>query len=341
MKRHQITIIDIAEKLAISKSTVSRALTGHPSVRKETRESILDLASQMDYLPNRLAINLSASQTKTIGIIVPEFVTSFFPLVIIGAQEIATQAGYSVLIAQSNETYQTEVANAKVMLANHVDGVLISMTRETKNFDHFALFQRKGIPMVFFNRVCHELEVPKVVVDDYEGAFRATEHLILCGKRRIAHLGGPLSLHISRKRLEGYKDALRKYQLPLVEELIVSYDLNLDNVRIYMKHLLDLAEPPDALFAVNDPTALEALKLIKERGLRIPEQMGVVGFSNDYGSSLVEPGLTTIAQPTREIGRLSAELLLDQIGTDASVWKPLIRVLKPELIVRGSTQKII
>lgn len=339
MKRHQVTIIDIAAKLNISKSTVSRALTGHPSVRKETREAVMDLAQQMDYQRNMLAINLSSSQSKTIGIIVPEFVTSFFPIVIMGAQEIAAQAGYSVLISQSNETYETEVANANVMLANRVDGVLISITRETKNFDHFAVFKRKGIPMVFFNRVCHEIEAPKVVVDDYEGAFKATEHLILSGKQRIAHLAGPPSLYISRKRLEGYKDALSKHQRPIIDELIISYDLNLEKVKIYVKYLLDLPEPPDALFAVNDPTGLEALKVIKERGLIIPEQIAVVGFSNDYGSALIEPGLTTVSQPTREIGQVSAQLLLDQINTDSSVWKPITRVLKTELIIRGSSQR--
>lgn len=339
MKRHQVTIIDIAEKLNISKSTVSRALTGHPSVRADTRQAVMELAQQMDYQRNMLAINLLSSQSKTIGIIVPEFVTSFFPIVIMGAQEIAAQAGYSVLISQSNETYETEVANANVMLANRVDGVLISMTKETNNFDHFAIFKRKGIPMVFFNRVCHEIEAPKVVVDDYEGAFKATEHLILSGKQRIAHLAGPPSLYISRKRLEGYKDALRKHKRPIIDELIISYDLNLEKVKIYVKYLLDLPEPPDALFAVNDPTALEALKVIKERGLVIPEQIAVVGFSNDYWSALIEPGLTTVAQPTQEIGQVSAQLLLDQINTDSSVWKPITRVLKTELIIRGSSQR--
>ncbi|GAB2556834.1 LacI family DNA-binding transcriptional regulator [Spirosoma aerophilum] len=340
MKRHQVTIIDIARQLNISKSTVSRALTGHPSVRNETREAVLQLAQQMDYQRNMLAINLSSNQSKTIGIIVPEFVTSFFPIVIMGAQEVAAQAGYSVLISQSNETYETEVANANVMLANRVDGVLISMTRETKNFDHFEVFKRKGIPMVFFNRVCHEIEVPKVVVDDYEGAFKATEHLILSGKQRIAHLAGPPSLYISRKRLEGYKDALRKHNRPIINDLVISYDLNLEKVKIYVKYLLDLPQPPDALFAVNDPTALEALKVIKEHGLVIPEQMAVVGFSNDYGSALIEPGLTTMAQPTREIGQVSAQLLLDQINTESSTWKPITRVLKTELIIRGSSQRV-
>ncbi len=337
MKKHQITIVDIARQLNISKSTVSRVLTGHPSVSEKTKEAVLKLANELDYQRNMLAINLMSSQSHTIGIIVPEFVTSFFPMVIMGAQEVASQAGYNVLISQSNESYETEVANAKVMLDNRVDGVLVSLTRETRNYDHLKVFQRKGIPIVFFNRVCDDMQVPKVVVDDYEGAFKAVEHLILTGRKRIAHLGGPTSLHISKKRLEGYKDALRKYNQPIDPGLILDYDLNLDKVKIYIKHLLDLPEPPDALFTINDPTAFEAMIFIKAKGLKIPEEIAVVGFSNNYGSTLIEPRLTTVAQPTHEIGQVAARLLLDQINSDASEWKPIYRVLKTELLVRGSS----
>lgn len=337
MKKHQITIVDIARQLKISKSTVSRVLTGHPRVSEKTREAVLKLAGELDYQRNMLAINLMSSQSHTIGIIVPEFVTSFFPMVIMGAQEVASQAGYNVLISQSNESYETEVANAKVMLDNRVDGVLVSLTRETRNYDHLKVFQRKGIPIVFFNRVCDDMQVPKVVVDDYEGAFKAVEHLILTGRKRIAHLGGPTSLHVSKKRLEGYKDALRKYNQPIDQELILDYDLNLDKVKIYIKHFLDLPEPPDALFTINDPTAFEAMIFIKAKGVKIPEEIAVVGFSNNYGSTLIEPRLTTVAQPTHEIGQVAAQLLLDQINSDASEWKPIYRVLKTELLVRGSS----
>ncbi len=243
----------------------------------------------------------------------------------------------SLLISQSNESYETEVANAKVMLDNRVDGVLVSLTQETRNYDHLKVFQRKGIPIVFFNRVCDDMQVPKVVVDDYEGAFKAVEHLLLTGRKRIAHLGGPTSLHISKKRLEGYKDALRKYNQPINQELILDYDLNLDKVKIYIKHLLDLPEPPDALFTINDPTAFEAMLFMKAKGVRIPEDIAVVGFSNNYGSTLIEPRLTTVSQPTHEIGQVAAQLLLDQINSDASEWKPIYRVLKTELLVRGSS----
>jgi LacI family transcriptional regulator/LacI family repressor for deo operon, udp, cdd, tsx, nupC, and nupG len=220
-----------------------------------------------------------------------------------------------------------------------VDGVLVSVSKETRNFDHFKIFQRKGIPIVFFNRVCDEMQVPKVVVDDYEGAFRAVDHLVRTGKRRIAHLAGPDSLLISRKRLLGYRDALHHHGLPVREELIINYDLTAEKARIYVKHLLDLAEPPDALFAINDPTAIEAMQVIKAKGLRIPEDIAVVGFSNDYASSLIEPGLTTVAQPMREIGRAAVELLLDQMDREVADWKAITRMLNTTLIVRASSVK--
>lgn len=339
MKKHQITIIDIARELNLSKSTVSRALTGHPKVKAATREAVLALAEKLDYQRNMLAINLVKSQSNTLGIIVPEFVTSFFPQVIIGAQEEALRAGYNIIISQSNESYETEVANAKVMLANRVDGLMVSLSKETRNFDHLKIFQRKGIPIVFFNRVCEEMQVPKVVVDDYDGAFKAVEHLIRTGKKRIAHLAGPDSLLVSRKRLNGYLDALRQYHQPVVEELVIPYDLTVEKVKIYVKHLLELEEPPDALFAINDPTAIEAMQIIKKKGLRIPQDIAVVGFSNDYASALIEPSLSTVAQPMQEIGRSAVQLLLDQLDRDMSEWKAITRTLKTELIIRDSSLK--
>lgn len=169
MKKHQTTIVDIAKELGISKSTVSRALTGHPSVHEQTRDKVLQLANQLEYQRNMFSIGLMKKASRTLGIIVPEFSRSFFPQLIIGAQERAKEAGYNLIISQSDESYETEVSNAQVMLAHQVDGLLISITRETNNFEHLKLFQRKGIPIVFFNRVCDEMIVPKVIVEDYEG----------------------------------------------------------------------------------------------------------------------------------------------------------------------------
>ena len=337
MKVHQTTIYDIAKELNISKSTVSRALTNHPEVKAETRKAVLELAEKMDYQRNMLSINLISRKSNLIGIIVPEFETSFFPQVVIGAQEMASKYGYNIIVSQSNEKFETEVANSKVMLSSQVDGILVSISKETRSYEHLKIFQRKGIPMVLFNRVCDELIVPKVVINDYDAALGAVEHLIQTGKRRIAHLAGPDSLITSRKRLKGYLDALKKHKIPIDESLIIPYDLTLGKVKIYIRHLMELKYPPDGLFIANDPAAIEAIRTIKKMGIQIPQQIGIVGFSNDYGSNLIEPGLTTVAQPKRLIGSTAMQLLLDLIDKDVSQWKAVTRTLDSELIVRNSS----
>jgi LacI family transcriptional regulator/LacI family repressor for deo operon, udp, cdd, tsx, nupC, and nupG len=337
MKVHQTTIYDIAKELNISKSTVSRALTNHPEVKIETRKAVLELAEKLDYQRNMLSINLISKKSNLIGIIVPEFETSFFPQVVIGAQEMASKFGYNIIVSQSNEKFETEVANSKVMLASQVDGMLVSISKETRSYEHLKIFQRKGIPMVLFNRVCDELIVPKVVINDYDAALGAVEHLIQTGKRRIAHLAGPDSLITSRKRLKGYLDALKKHKIPIDESLIIPYDLTLGKVKIYIRHLMELTYPPDGLFIANDPAAIEAIRTIKEMGIQIPQQIGIVGFSNDYGSNLIEPGLTTVAQPKRLIGSTAMQLLLDLIDKDVSQWKAVTKTLDSELIVRNSS----
>lgn len=337
MKKRQITIIDIAKELHLSKSTVSRALTGSKGIHPETRQKVLKLADKLDYQTNLIALNLSKKKTNTIGVIVPNFASSFFPNAILGIQEVVESVGMNILICQSNERYDIEVKNVKLMLANQVDGVIMSITRETRNFEHLQLFERRGVPLVLFNRVCDDINVPKVVVDDYEGAYRAVEHLIKRGKKRIAHLGGPTCLKLSEKRLNGYMAALRKYKLPINEDLIISYDLDINRVKIYVNHLLNLDDRPDALFAINDPTAIEAIQIIKKKKLTIPKDIAVVGFSNDMTSSLIDPPLTTVAQPVNEMGKVAAKQLIHQIETDQSTWKPIIRTLDTKLIVRKST----
>ncbi|MEJ5961431.1 LacI family DNA-binding transcriptional regulator [Pedobacter immunditicola] len=333
MKGHQITIIDIAKALNISKSTVSRVLTGHPNVNAKTREKVIELSLSLDYQKNIIARNLTKGRSKTIGIIVPDFVSSFFPEVILGVQEIAKKKDYLLLIMQSNESYEMEVANAKLLLGNQVDGLLVSITQETLNFDHFKVFERKNIPVVFFNRVCDEMMVPKVIVDDYEGAYKATEHLIKTGKKRIAHLAGPKSLKLSKQRLNGYLDALRHYKHEINEDLIIVSDLSANKGDVYISHLLDMINPPDAIFCINDPTAIQAIQMIKARGLSIPEDIAIVGFSDDYASKLI--GLTTVSQPVEEMGRTAAQLLFDEIESEKK--KSVICQLKTTLIVRTSS----
>jgi DNA-binding LacI/PurR family transcriptional regulator len=336
-RRHQTTIIDIAKSVGVSNSTVSRALHGHADISAETRQAVLDMAAQMDYQPNQLAYNLVKSRTNTIGMIVPEFTNSFFPNVIIGAHEILTEAGYNLTIMQSNESYQVEVSNTMAMLANRIDGLLISLTQETNNYDHLKVFEKRGIPLVLFNRVCDVVDVPKVVVNDFEGSFMAVEHLILNGYERIAHLGGPLNLLVSRERLRGYRAAMEKYGKRIEENMVIQGMFSQQKARIYGKYLLDLENRPDAIFAVNDSSAIEIMLMALEMGINIPDELGVVGFSDNPESAYIGPGLTTIRQPTGAIGRTTAQWILQLIDSDDELTLPSEKVLNTELIVRGSS----
>lgn len=334
-RHHEVTIMDIARQLGISKSTVSRALRGHTDIHEGTRQMILDLAKELDYEPNPLANALLKRRTNVIGMLVPEFRHYFFPTIIMGAQAVLSKAGYNLMIFQSDESYETEVANIKALLRSRVDGLLVSITGKTQNFDHFRTVLQKEVPLVFFNRVSPELETPQVIIDDYSGAFQAVEHLIEQGYRRIAHLAGPTILSIARYRLQGYLDAMQKHNLPIEEGLVVHHDLTEDSARECARHLLDLPKPPEAIFAVNDPSALEVLLLAKQRKIKVPQDLGIVGFSNDPVSALIEPSLTTVEQPVWEIGEQSAQLLLEQLE-QPSLEK---RVLKTRLIVRDSSRR--
>jgi len=338
-RRHQTTIIDIAKSIGVSNSTVSRALHGHADISPETRQAVLDMAVQLDYQPNQLAYNLVKSKTNTIGMIVPEFHNPFFPNVIIGAHDVLTEAGYNLTIMQSNESYQVEIANTKAMLANRIDGLLISLTQETNSFDHLKVFEKRGIPLILFNRVCDNVEVPKVVVNDFEASFSAVEHLILNGYERIAHLGGPLNLSVSRERLRGYRAALEKYGKNIDENLIIQGMLSQQKARIYGKYLLELENRPDAIFAVNDSAAIEIMLMAMEKGIRIPDELGVVGFSDNPESAYIGPGLTTVRQPTLEMGKTTAKGILQLIEGEDDFQLPNETILKTELIVRGSSMR--
>ncbi|HET9486599.1 MAG TPA: substrate-binding domain-containing protein [Chryseosolibacter sp.] len=338
-KRHQTTIIDIARELQISKSTVSRALHGHKDIHEETRKLVLEVAQRMDYQPNLLAFGLAKSRSQTIGIMVPEFINSFFPQVIIGAQDVANPAGYHVIICHSNESLDREIENTNVLMASRVDGVIASVTRETTNLDHFKKFEKAGIPIVYFNRVCGDQPLSKVMVDDYDGAFKGVEHLIKNGCKRIAHIAGPRQLQISRNRLKGYKDALLHYGLPVDESLILHHDLTKETARMCARHLFEMKEIPDGVFIIHDPAAIQAMLVAREMNISVPDQVAIVGFSNEPISEFIEPGLTTLAQPLEEMGKEAVEMLLRRINDASPEITHESKILKTSLIIRESSRK--
>ncbi|MEQ8243416.1 LacI family DNA-binding transcriptional regulator [Fulvivirga sp.] len=342
MKNNQITIKDIARELGISPSTVSRALKDHPDISTATKKAVNELAEKLKYTPNSIALSLRQSKTNTIGVIIPEIIHFFFSTVISGIEDIAYDKGYSVIVSQSNESYEREVMDSKALFNNRVDGMLISLSKETLKYDHFHTIHERGMPLVLFDRVTDAINCSKVIVDDFDGAFKATEHLIQQGNKRIAHLSGPSNLEISRNRLAGYKAALEHYSIPYREELVMGDFTSEDEMvaKSIAAKLFALQNPPDALFAINDIVALGAMMAARERGLNIPNDFAIVGFSNWRFTSLTEPAMTTVNQPGFEMGQEAARLLIKQIeAKDDEVIEPETKVLKTNLIVRGSTIK--
>jgi len=336
MRSGQVTIKDIAKELGISASTVSRALKDHPDISVKTKEAVNELAKKWHYKPNAVALSLRHSKTNVIGVIIPEIVHHFFSSVISGIEEVAHKAGYNVMMFQSNESFEREKANVQALLSSRVDGVLVSMSKETKDYSHFKELRDNGIPIVFFDRICNELSCDNVIVDDFAGAFSAVEHLIEIGCKRIAHLSAPQHMLLAQNRQKGYKQALLKHKVSVDEDLIIKCD-NYEEAIEKMPDLLSLPEPPDAIFAVNELTAAGAMLAVKKYGYRVPEDIAVVGFTDGLVSRVTDPTLTTLEQHGYEIGLKATNLLLERISNDN--YEPVTKVVKTNLIVRGSTRK--
>ncbi|WP_017730596.1 LacI family DNA-binding transcriptional regulator [Nafulsella turpanensis] len=336
-KQRQITLKDIAQKLDISVSTVSRALRNDSAVNAHTKKAISRMAKQLNFEINQVAQSLHKKKTKALGVIVPNLTNNYFAASISGIQDMAAKKGYNVIICQSNESYEKEVNILRTLANGRVDGLLISLSRETNNYDHLQKVLYRGIPLVLFDRICNEIPVSKIVVNDYDGAFKATEHLIQLGRSRIAHIAGPEHLSISKDRLNGYRDALQKYGMNVEQELI-RYSSSYEQGAVEQTNeLLNLPSPPDAIFAVDDPAAIQAMMVMKERGIKIPEEVAIIGFSNDPNSAHTQPTLSTVAQPAYEIGQIATKHILDQIHQPENSISQTI-TLNTELVLRNSSK---
>ncbi len=342
MKKANITIKDIAKELGVSPSTVSRALKDHPDISTETKKQINDLAKKLNYQPNTVALSLRQSKTNTLGVIIPEIAHFFFSAVISGIEDIAHDAGYHVIITQSNESFEREVMNTRALFNSRVDGILMSVSRETENYDHLQSLLDYEIPLVFFDRIIDSLNACKVIVNDEQGAYEATTHLIEQGCYRIAHLAGPQNLAISKNRLNGYKAALADNRYMIDENLIKVCGLGtFEEAESITNEILDYRFPPDAIFANNDVAAYGAMMAIRKRKIRIPEDIAIVGFSNWRFSSLIQPALSSVTQPGFKMGQEATRLLMKQInkGKDEESITETIS-LKTNLVVRESSKKI-
>lgn len=333
-----VTINDVAKILNCSVSTIYRAFNDKYDIRKETRDQILTTSKEMGYSPNAMANSFLKQCSNQIGVVVPEFINSFFPEVIIGIQEVFIKIGYQVLIMQSNESYDTEMENVKAMENNMVDGLILSLSLETKNVDYYKELIKRGFPLVLFNRVSNELDTHKVVMDDYKWAFFATEHLIYQGYRNIFHFSGPKNLSFSQNRIKGFLDAHKKHKLKIDDSRVIETGLMISDGEREMEKLIASLKLPDAVFCVNDPIAIGAMKMLKEYGYKIPDDVALVGFTETKLAEQIDPPLTTVWQPTKEIGRTAALLLLDLIESKG-VFVPQTVVMNGRLNVRESSVK--
>jgi len=333
------TIKDIARQLNISLSTVSRAMRNAPDVNVDTRRAVKALSEELSYHPNKLALSLKQRQTHNIGVIVPNL-DYVLATMVKGIDEVALEAGYTVMVCQSNESFGREMVNTRRLLDSLVDGFIISVSSETKVFDHFKKIQEKKMPMVVFDRVTPFLKAPGVRIDNADGGFMATEHLIEQGYKNIAILAGPKNLGVSSQRVEGYLAALKNHKMKPDADMIIYCDFNQDYAYLATKELLQMKKRPDAIFTISDRMAIGAMLAIKEKGLRMPQDIGLVGFNNEPVTGLVTPGISSVEQPCFELGKMAAKLFIETMHNNEDMSETEV-VLKPKLIVRESSQRIL
>lgn len=336
MSKPQITIKDIARALGVSPSTVSRALKDNPDISQETRDAIHKYAREHNYQPNVLALNLRTSRSNTIGVIVPQLVHHFFSCVLSGIEKLAAEAGYNILVAQSEEKYENEVRIVHSFLAARVCGVIASLAKDTSQYDHYQKLLDNNIPIVFYDRICTGIQTERVVVDDYAGSFAAVEYMIQTGCKRIYFYSAAPHLEISKNRRNGYLDAMKKYKIPVDESMIKLCD-NREQAIAITPDLLETKNHPDGFFAINDETASGILYSCKLVGLKVPEEVSICGFTDGAIAQSTDPKLTTVEQHGEEVGKSAIHLLVDKIEGKAASGS-MNRIVKTNLVVRGTTK---
>ncbi|MEO6253943.1 MAG: LacI family DNA-binding transcriptional regulator [Ferruginibacter sp.] len=335
-----ITIKDIAKALGLSTSTVSRALRGSHEISSETKKMVIEYAEQFNYRPNPIALSLKERRSHSIGVVVCEIANNFFSQAINGIESVAYNRGYHVIISQSHESYDREVVNVEHLASRSVDGLLVSISAETDRFEHFKNLHDKGFPIVFFDRITDGIETHKVVADNYKGGYDATQHLIDAGYKKIAHLTSASHLSISRERLEGYKAALRDNNITINESYIKNCNhggMIYKELEDAVKNLVNLKDKPDAIFSAGDRLTVSCLAALKAIGLKIPDDIALVGFSNSPLVELMNPSLTSVKQPAFEMGQTATELLIKLIESKRAVTEFETIVLQTEVIVRDSS----
>ena len=337
--KKRTTIKDIAEYLKITPSSVSKALSNHPRISEKTKEAVKKAVIELNYRPNQIATALKKGKSRLIGVVVPRTNSSFFSSVVESIEEVLSEHDYKMIVTQSRESYEKECTSIDTLLQIQVDGIISSLANETTDFSHYIRIKDKGIPLVLFDRGEDEINVDYVGIDDYQSSILVVNHLVSNGCQRIAHVAGHRHTRIYEERIAGYIEALRINGLPIDKSLILESDLTIDDGRKKAQQLISSENMPDAIYAAGDFAALGVFQVLQKHRIRVPEEIALVGFSNERFTSLIKPSISSVEQQSTEIGKIAAETLLKRITDPDSVPELNKVILMPELIVRESSRK--
>lgn len=341
MKKTKITIVDVAKKLNVSTSTVSRALNDHHSISKKTKQKVRKAAEELNYSPNNVAASLRSGKVNSIGVIIPKINSSFMSNCIFGIESVTYPAGFNLIICQSNENYEKEMHNVKALIDSQVSGIMLSLSNETIEINHLKNIIDKNIPLVMFDRISEVLDVDAVVNDDFKITMDAIEHLHSKNYKKIAIISGPTHIYVYNNRMQGYLEALKTFNLKKNEEWVVKGIQTKQDAYQTTQNLFKGKIKPDAIFCTSDTIALGALEALKELKLNVPNDVGVIGYSNDIFTEITQPTLTSVEQYPQDIGANAASIMLDLIKN-----KSMLNInshkkiyIKPSLIIRDSSSR--
>lgn len=341
MAKKSTTIHDIARELGINAGTVSRALNNHAAISEETKKLVRSKAKELNYSINPIASTLRTGKSHTIGLIIPRINRYFFADIISGIESITNPAGYNLIICQSNESYAKEMENINTLVTSRVDGIIISLSSETKTSDHLEKIRDHQIPFVQFDRVIENIKANCVVNDNFQGSYEAVNHLIAQGYKKVAHMGGDFNASIFKNRFKGYKKALKEAGMTENKKWIFQNAITRQNAYEKTCKLLSQKDFPDAFFCSSDLAAHGILLALNEKGIKVPEEVGIVGFANEPFTKYIQPSLSTLNQFGTELGMSAASVLLDDIGKDENdnTHKPQKILIKPQLLIRESSNR--
>lgn len=335
----ETTIYDMAKKLNLSPATISRALNDHPAINAKTKLAVNALAKELGYQSNKFASNLRKQKTNTIGIIVPRLNSFLMSTILAGMEKIANEAGYNLIISQSLESEKKEIANAKTMFNGRVDALLVSVAYDTDTFEHFGAFTRKGIPLLFFDRVMQHPSCTNIVIDNAKAGYEATKHLIAQGSKNLMHVTGNLKRNVYADRFKGFKAALEEHEIFFDTNMLMVTDFGPESGREVVEKIRAMQHTPDSIFITNDSCAVSCISLLKKKGFSVPGDIAIVGFNNDPVAQVIDPDLTTIHYPGKEMGEIAAQSIINHLNGTANINTDNTIVLRSELIIRGSSKR--